>query len=234
MPSVANRTGVVTDPSDRVIYLTVHGIGEPIRPLAPGEHLTWVDIDRFRSALDAVRDRPDVRITFDDGNLSDVTIGLPMLLERGLRAEFYLLAGRLGEPGRVGEEHIGQLLAAGMTIGSHGWSHVDWRRLDEPGMRRELLDAPSRLAELSGGAVRAVAVPFGSYDRTVLTRLRRAGMTTVLTSDGGPARPDAWLRPRTSLRHDLTPEWLARALEPSPPISSKVRRAAARTVKRWR
>ena len=36
--------------------------------------------------LDAAVGRPDVIVTFDDGNLSDLEIGLPRLLERGLSA----------------------------------------------------------------------------------------------------------------------------------------------------
>ena len=82
----------------RVINLTVHGIGPAERELDPCEDDTWVSIEQFERVLDAVVGRDDVRVTFDDGNASDVTIALPRLLDRGLTAEFFVLAGLLGKP----------------------------------------------------------------------------------------------------------------------------------------
>ena len=39
----------------------------------------WLDPDRFLRVLDSVVGRDDVRITFDDGNASDVEHALPAL-----------------------------------------------------------------------------------------------------------------------------------------------------------
>ncbi|HEY0636031.1 MAG TPA: polysaccharide deacetylase family protein [Pseudonocardiaceae bacterium] len=217
-----------------MINLTVHGIGEPVRPLDPGEDGTWVSVGQFERVLDACVGRTDVRITFDDGNSSDLVHGLPMLLERGLTAEFFVLAGRLDEDGRVDADGVRALLDAGMGVGSHGWDHVDWRRLDEDGARRELTEAGRVLSEVCGRPVDRVAVPFGSYDRRVLRRLRRAGVRRVYTSDGGPARPDAWLQPRTSLRRELDDAWIDDVLSGRPGPLRRTRRAAARLVKRLR
>src|SRR3954471_13664576 len=105
----------------RVINLTVHGIGDPPRDrtLDPGEDRTWVTVEQFEQVLDAVVGRPDVRLTFDDGNASDVEIALPRLLERGLSAEFFVLTGLLGEPGRLAVDDARLLREAGMRVGSH-------------------------------------------------------------------------------------------------------------------
>ncbi|ATY09293.1 polysaccharide deacetylase family protein [Amycolatopsis sp. AA4] len=218
----------------KLVNLTVHGIGTPVRPLDPGEGETWVRVDQFERVLDAVAGRPEVRLTFDDGNSSDVEIALPRLVERGLRAEFFLLAGRLGTPGSVDEAGIGKLLAAGMKIGSHGWAHRDWRRLERDQVGEELVRAPQALAAHVGTPVHRVAIPFGSYDRTVLRRLRRAGVQRAYTSDGGPARERDWLQPRTSLTRDLDAAWIADVLDGSPGVRRKARRAVAKVVKRCR
>jgi peptidoglycan/xylan/chitin deacetylase (PgdA/CDA1 family) len=220
--------------TDRVINLTVHGIGEPVRPFEPGEDRTWVSVDRFERVLDACVGRPDVRITFDDGNTSDLVHGLPMLRERGLRAEFFVLAGRMDEHGRLTPDDVRTLLGAGMEVGSHGWAHVDWRAMDDSGAARELTEAQRVLGGVCGRPVDRVAVPFGSYDRTVLRRLRAAGATRVYTSDGGPARATAWLQPRTSLHRDLDGAWVSDVLGGSPGAARRARRAAARWVKRCR
>ncbi|MFF5210364.1 polysaccharide deacetylase family protein [Streptosporangium sp. NPDC000396] len=217
-----------------VVNLTVHGIGPAVRPLDPGEDTTWVSVEQFEQVLDATVGRQDVRITFDDGNASDVEIALPRLLERGLTAEFFVLAGLLGEPGRLDADGVRELVAAGMRIGSHGWAHRDWRRLDAEQANQEITDANRLLSELSGQPVSRVAVPFGSYDRHVLGRLRQAKMTRVYTSDGGPARPGSWLQPRNSLRHDIDATWAPRVMDGTPSLPLRLRRAAARAFKRAR
>jgi peptidoglycan/xylan/chitin deacetylase (PgdA/CDA1 family) len=209
----------------------VHGIGPVGHQLDPGEEQVWVSTAQFERLLDAVAERPDVRISFDDGNSSDVEIALPRLVERGLTAEFFLLAGLLGERGRVDHAGVGALLDAGMAIGSHGWSHRDWRRIDSAQAREELDDAHRVLGEATGRPVSRVAIPFGSYDRHVLRLLREAGATRAYTSDGGRARPDAWLQARNSLPHDMDAAWIARVLDPDTSLTQQARRTAARAVK---
>ena len=217
-----------------IVNLTVHGIGQPGRPLDRGEDRTWVSVAQFEEALDFADGRPDVRLTFDDGNRSDVDIALPRLLERGLCAEFFVLAGRMGEAGWLDAADVKELVAAGMAIGSHGWAHRDWRRLDERTVREEVDEAPRVLERIVGEPVRRVAIPFGSYDRRVLARLRRAGVQRAFTSDGGRARPGSWLQNRMSLHHDLDAAALRRMLDPHPPLRASARRHAATLVKRMR
>ena len=202
----------------------MHGIGRADRELESGEDQTWVSVDQFERMLDAVTDRSDVRITFDDGNASDVKVALPRLMERGITAEFDRTRGMLGERGRVDHCGVRARSDAGMSIGSHGWAHRDWRQIDDAQAREELDDARRLLGELTGRPVSRVAIPFGSYTvacRGGCGRLRRL---CVFTSDGGSARPDAWLQPRTSLRHDLDAAWITRVLEPNP---SLIRRSGA-------
>lgn len=217
-----------------VVNLTVHGIGPVIRTLEPGEEQTWVSVTQFEQVLDATVGRPDVRITFDDGNSSDLEIALPRLLERGLTAEFFVLAGRLGEKGKLDTDGVRELERAGMRVGSHGWAHRDWRRIDETQAAQEFSEAHRVLAELTGHPIFRVAVPFGSYDRKVLNRARQARVTRVYTSDGGRANPNSWLQARNSLRHDVGPEWTKRVLDGTPSMALRARRRAARVVKRVR
>jgi peptidoglycan/xylan/chitin deacetylase (PgdA/CDA1 family) len=214
-----------------IINLTVHGIGRPSRALDPGEDESWVTVEQFEQVLDAVLRFDNVRITFDDGNISDVEIALPRLLERRLTAEFFLLAGYLGERGRVDRDGVRELAAAGMVIGSHGWSHGDWRRLDDRRAVQELRDAPRLLSELAGRSVRQVAVPHGAYDRRLLDRLRKAGTTRVYTDDGGSARQLSWVQPRNTLPHDLGPIWIDDVLAGAPGLYRAATRTAARLVR---
>ena len=84
------------------IIVNFHGIGEPDRPVPDDEKPYWISEARYESILDRIADARDRRrylITFDDGNMSDVTIGLPGLRRRGLTATFFVLAGMLDEHG---------------------------------------------------------------------------------------------------------------------------------------
>jgi peptidoglycan/xylan/chitin deacetylase (PgdA/CDA1 family) len=191
-----------------MVILAIGGVGKPVRALDPGENESWVTVDQFERVLDAVAGRDDVGLTFDDGNSSDVEIALPRLAERELTAEFFPLAGRIGQRGFLDADGLRELADAGMSIGSHGWEHRDWRRLDGRHARRELEAAPKLLADLSGKPVRSYAPPFGAYDRRVLKRLRCSGATRVYTTEGGGASRDGWLRPRVEVRHDVDQEWL--------------------------
>jgi peptidoglycan/xylan/chitin deacetylase (PgdA/CDA1 family) len=183
----------------RCINLTFHGIGDPDRDLGPGERDVWVSEQEFTAILDSVRDRADVRLSFDDGNASDVRYALPELRRRGLRATFFVVAGRLGKPGFLGAEDVRALVAAGMSIGCHGMAHRPWRKLDADEERDEMLVAREMIERVVGCPVREAACPFGAYDRRVLRALRRFGYGRVYTSDGGIAEPAGWLQPRNSV-----------------------------------
>jgi peptidoglycan/xylan/chitin deacetylase (PgdA/CDA1 family) len=181
------------------VNLTFHGIGPPTRRLGPGERGVWLTVPTFLSVLDAVAERTDVALTFDDGNASDVEHALPALQSRGLGATFFLSAGRLGEPGFLGAEDVPRLTAAGMAIGSHGMRHRPWRGLDEAALREELVVAREMLVEAAGVPITQASCPFGAYDRRVLSALRHCGYERVYSSDRGTARRDAWLQARNTV-----------------------------------
>ena len=217
----------------RRLNLTFHGIGSPPTGVPDSERPYWIATEELESVLELIRGRSDVCVTFDDGNGSDLELALPRLLERGIAGTFFLPAGRIGSPGYVDQAGVRGLLAAGMRVGSHGFSHVDWRTLDESALTRELVDARRELEAIAEGAVDEASCPFGSYDRRVLTRLRAAGYRRAFTSDNGWARDGAWLQTRNTLRSGSAVE-TASVLLDIPPIRRWFVPGLRQTVKRWR
>ena len=215
-----------------MINLCFHGIGTPGRELEPDEDQYWIDPDRFEELLEVAGEMPSVRITFDDGNASDISIALPALVERGLDASFFVIADRLGKAGSLSVEEVGALADAGMTIGTHGMRHRPWRSLDEESIREELGDARTAIETASGAPVRHAACPFGAYDRRALRALRKHGFTRVYTVDRRPAHPDAWLQSRYVIRRSDTANTVRGFGGESAP--RKLTLAAKTTVKRWR
>ena len=182
-----------------IINLCFHGIGSIEREREPGESRYWVTEDTFLRVLDEVTEHPQVRLSFDDGNRSDLVTALPALRDRALCASFFALAGRLDDAASLSPSDLRELRSAGMAIGSHGWTHVPWRGLGDDDAHRELIDARGVLAEASAGAIQDAALPLGRYDRGLLARLEQAGYRTVYTSDRFPARSDSWLQARYSV-----------------------------------
>jgi peptidoglycan/xylan/chitin deacetylase (PgdA/CDA1 family) len=217
-----------------VINICFHGVGTAQRELEPGEDRYWISEDLFHAVLDEVRTWPAVRISFDDGNTSDVEIGLPALLRRDLRADFFVLASRLESAGSLDEGAVRQLHRDGMTIGSHGMWHRAWRGMDAATTRDELVEARDRLAVVAGAEVGMAACPLGRYDRELIGKMRRLGYTRVFTSDRRGARADAWLQPRYSVRRDDTPESLRAEALAGPGVLSRLKLEAVGVAKRLR
>jgi peptidoglycan/xylan/chitin deacetylase (PgdA/CDA1 family) len=192
-----------------MINLCFHGIGTPPAGAPAEEAAYWIGVDTFRRVLDRVADRSDVRLTIDDGNASDVTVALPELVDRGLVAEFFVIAGRLGRPGSLTAADVRRLRLAGMGVGSHGLHHRIWCGLSPAGRHEELVVARRWLEEVLGEPVSTAACPLGRYDRATLTALRRLRYTRVYTSDRALARPDTWRQARFSLRSTDTADDVA-------------------------
>jgi peptidoglycan/xylan/chitin deacetylase (PgdA/CDA1 family) len=221
-------------PSDQVVNVCFHGIGKPRRELEPGEAPYWVAEDQFLAILDEVATWPSVRVSFDDGNSSDVDLALPALVERGLTADFFVLAGRLDSPGSLDADGVRELHRNGMTVGTHGMSHRSWRGMDARTREDELVVARDRLAEVVGEPVDRAACPLGRYDRQLLTEMRRLGYTRVFTSDRRAARAGAWLQPRFSVRAPDTPGSMRDQALTRPGLLRRSKLSAVGVVKRLR
>jgi peptidoglycan/xylan/chitin deacetylase (PgdA/CDA1 family) len=221
--------------SEEIINLSFHGVGPPPGAARErGEHDYWVGRDAFLSLLDEAHGRDDVRLSFDDGNASDVEVALPALVERGMTADFFVVAGRLGSPGNVDVSGVRALRAAGMRVGSHGMDHRSWRGLDDDTLAAELVEAREAIAEAAGSAVEAAALPLGQYDRTILAALRRFDYRFVYSSDARRARVGAWLQPRYSVRADDTVRSVRETVFAAPRARERLRSHLAGIAKRWR
>lgn len=221
------------------LVFNFHGVGTPPLGTDQAELLYWLDEASFVAAIDAIahlRVKLDVpvSITFDDGNSSDVLIAMPELVKRGLKAAFFVCTGRIGRQSYLDEVAIKDLMQAGMQIGSHGVWHVDWRKVSDVELESEIIGSKRQLEDICATPVTQAGIPFGSYDRRVLSKAKMAGYRTVLSSDGGYAMQGGWLKPRLTLdRFWLESDMITR----STIIPGKVaglKRELVKCCKRWR
>jgi peptidoglycan/xylan/chitin deacetylase (PgdA/CDA1 family) len=211
-----------------------HGIGVPRRPLEPGEERYWITADAFHTILDAIAEIPGIRISFDDGNASDLDLALQALLERKLVGSFFVIAGRLGSRGSLDADGLRELSRHGMTIGTHGMDHRPWRNLEPRDRERELVEARQRITGAVGTPIDEAAVPMGSYDRRLLSDLKRLGYSAVHTSDRRTGRDGDWLQPRFSIVAEDTVESVERYALAIPSPARRAWLAAKGRLKRMR
>lgn len=195
----------------RFLYLTWHGLGEPHCRLDEATRRYWVPAASFARTIQELRRFEtmrhfEARLTFDDGNVSDYEIALPVLLQHQRQAIFFVCAGRIDAPGYLSASQVRELSAAGMTIGSHGWDHIDWRTAQDADLQHELVGSRQLLSDLVGHRIDAASVPFGAVDRRVVKAAAAAGYRRLFTSSGGLTAAQTGLIPRNSVRSHFAPE----------------------------
>jgi peptidoglycan/xylan/chitin deacetylase (PgdA/CDA1 family) len=217
-----------------ILNLTFHGVGEPPARNEYKNSGIWLSKTTFEIVLDVIKGRKDIKITFDDGNKSDVETALPLLLERGIKAAFFVCPGYFNRPNYLTGQDVRILSQSGMIIGSHGMRHYNWRDLKDDELMEDLRVSKEFLERETVRPVTYAACPEGSYDRRVLHFLRRTGYERVYTSDTGYSMSDARLQSRTTIRSDINPETLNQIISRHRWGSTEFIRKIKIFIKQWR
>jgi peptidoglycan/xylan/chitin deacetylase (PgdA/CDA1 family) len=149
-------------------------------------------------------------ISVDDGYVDDVRAILPELRRLGMVATFFVITGRMTEPGFLTADQIRELDRAGMDIGDHTAHHVDLRLLTASELQSETAGSRQVLQSVLGHPVYYFAYPFGAYNDTVVQGLRAAGFTMAYTTGAGITESTAapFTMPRIHVGRAATPSGL--------------------------
>ncbi|MDQ6816268.1 MAG: polysaccharide deacetylase family protein [Actinomycetota bacterium] len=149
-------------------------------------------------------------ISIDDGYVDDVRTILPALQRWHMVASFFVITGRMNEPGFLDAAQIRQLDRAGMDVGDHTAHHVDLRMLTPAQLAAETAGSRRVLGQVLGHPVYFFAYPFGAYDNAVLQAIRGAGFTMAYTTQGGiiESTADPLTMPRVHVSRTQTPAGL--------------------------
>jgi len=123
-----------------------------------------------------------IAITFDDGCETDLTVAAPILRKLNFGATFYITVGFLGRPGYLVAGQLRELSDGGFEIGCHSMTHPYLTDLDELQLHREIVEAKSRLEEMTGRSVQHFSCPGGRWSPAISAIARRAGYRSVTTS----------------------------------------------------
>jgi len=122
-----------------------------------------------------------VILTFDDGNLSDFEIAFPMLMDKGIKATFFVNAENIDLPGYLGVSHLKEMTQAGMEIGSHGLTHRYLITMNQNEAIREIRESKERLEQEIGVRVKSFAPVGGHYRRWMKETAYEAGYKVFAT-----------------------------------------------------
>jgi peptidoglycan/xylan/chitin deacetylase (PgdA/CDA1 family) len=195
-----------------VLIVTYHAIASPSSPVCcPPAQLeadletlahagfTFVSLDECADWLSGAKPLPprSIAVTFDDAYANVVSDGLPILLRFRVPATIFAIVGRLGGdnqwPGQwrsirhmplASAQHLQELAAAGMTIGSHSLSHPALTAIDAGGLHRELEESADQLEQILRTAVRHFAYPYGIRGAREVAAVRRRFRTAVNATPG--------------------------------------------------
>jgi peptidoglycan/xylan/chitin deacetylase (PgdA/CDA1 family) len=151
-------------------------------------------------------------ITFDDGFKNCLTNAVPILLDKGAPAVFFMTTGYIdSDPEKDREKLLGffdlgtilmeflswqncrDMAASGMTIGSHTVNHVRLARLSEKEVLRELVTSKAIIEDKLGQVCDHFCSPFGipNHDYNIErdpNLVRASGYKSMLTTERGATR----------------------------------------------
>jgi peptidoglycan/xylan/chitin deacetylase (PgdA/CDA1 family) len=173
--------------------------------------------DQLRFIADRNRTRTDpTEVTFDDGHVSNFEIARPLLERYGLKATFFVTAGRAGiHPQTMRGEQLRALADLGHSVQSHGWSHKFLTYCSPDELREELGRSKRGLEDQTGAPVDAISVPGGRWNHKVLRAAAEAGYRRVYTSDFWRKRAyqeGVHVAGRLMLRSDMSLDQIERLL----------------------
>jgi len=140
-----------------------------------------------------------VWLGFDDGDASNYSQALPILQERGLRADFFVNPARVGTAGYCGWSELRAMAEAGMSIQSHGLTHTYFTHLDASHLREELRVSKAEIEQHLGQPVTLLAPPGGRAPSGLAATAQALGYSAVLGSAPGIARWPAAKNPTAIL-----------------------------------
>jgi len=141
-------------------------------------------IKAIREYVDAHHiDESSIRLSFDDGGVSFLTVIAPILEKYGFKGYFFVATGYLNTEGFLSDEQVTKLYETGHYVGSHSHTH---RQMMSSLSREELLTdwkaSVNYLERLIHQPIKIASLPNGFCSSTILDVLEELGVEDVYTS----------------------------------------------------
>lgn len=126
-----------------------------------------------------------VALTFDDGFKGNVIYALPALKQYGYNATFFVTPQLIGQSGYMTWDDCSELVAAGMSVQSHGYSHEPLETLALYDAIDELKLSKWEIEKQINNKISCISFPHGSYNRRILKAGNQLGYKKFAVSETG-------------------------------------------------
>jgi len=129
----------------------------------------------------------EIIFTFDDGYRNYIDNALPILNQYSFKSIVFLIAEHLNDKSGkyISSNDLESLVKhTEVTIGMHGYSHVDLSSLSEEYLLEELANI-KEVCDSIGFSTDYFSLPFGRANDNVISKLVEQGYTDIFTSDYG-------------------------------------------------
>jgi peptidoglycan/xylan/chitin deacetylase (PgdA/CDA1 family) len=163
-----------------------------VNDVLPGRFIEQIDLAsrlgyRFVGAAEIASGAgkaQDLAITFDDG-LRSILAVTPYLERHGIPFAVFPVAGWTSNPADrfLSWKELGELAAAGATVGSHSMTHANFTGLPLERRKAELEDSRAVIAQQLGVVPTLFAIPFGrgrDWDGQSTALAQEVGYTAIL------------------------------------------------------
>ncbi|MCY3935050.1 MAG: polysaccharide deacetylase family protein [Chloroflexi bacterium] len=148
-----------------------------------------VSLNDLYNALNAGQSLPQkpIILTFDDGHRDHYDHALPLLIEYGFQATFFIITGLAdeGNPAHLSWEQISAMDVAGMEMESHSKHHHDLRNRSSDFLVYELLGSYQSLEAHLGEPPTSFSYPSGFYDATAIEVVQSVPYSIAVTTEPG-------------------------------------------------
>lgn len=209
--STVELSNLAKGAGQRVPILMYHQIRQAAPNESRMEKLMSVSPDLFKQELQYLKDqgyagvsladfvayaknkkvlpKKPVIITFDDGWETQYQAAFPWLKEFGFTATFFLVTDDLGHAKIMTWEQAKELANSNMIIGSHTKTHPYLNRLPDVSRQEdEIVNSKKILEEHLGVPVTVFAYPYGAYNSSLETMVKKAGYIAARSAQKGLAR----------------------------------------------
>ena len=129
-----------------------------------------------------------ISITFDDGYSDTLSIGAKLLCAKSIPFTVFVTPKNI-ESGDTNYLNKNQLIELskmpGVTIGSHGLSHLHLADLPDAQARTELVESKNWIEQVIGKPIDTMSYPHGSFNHDVMQITSDAGYRFAATSQWG-------------------------------------------------
>jgi peptidoglycan/xylan/chitin deacetylase (PgdA/CDA1 family) len=166
--------------------------------------ISMAQLENYFDGLGQLPAKPVV-ITFDDG-FSDQSAALSLLLQKNMKATFYIVVGgeksgwcvgAMRRPQNCGDSYLDWAQIREMTksglieIGAHTINHANLAGLSPADQTREIVDSKTIIEKELGVKITTFAYPYGRYSQATIDIALKAGFKSAVTTVSGLSQSSA-------------------------------------------